>query len=442
MLVGILKRNFNEMKKYILIVSLFFVSLLSLDAQTSWTKDYVDQNFYVKCIEFNSSYFCNNLSSRTLIKTDLNGDTIFQKNLNFTGNLSAFYPADMVKTFDNKLLLAGHVNPNSSNEKLHVVLIDSNAQVLKIDSFLNTSPNGNRAKIINTIDSGYAVISENALQGYLIKIDKYRNFVFRQNFGYNLMYPSDLIQLQNGDFYGCGYRTLPSHKSFIFCTDSLGALKWTVDNQSTSISYFRSLVKFKDKLYITGGNQTNQAIVFKYDTTGQANGSLSFNYPGVLGELKVSGDSNLLALALLLNDTVSVIRFDTLGNVNFKHNTTVTSNGQSGNFFIDKNGDYLYCGSRNSQTFLTKIINGYPLSVNEILRNNLVIYPNPITSNYFNLNSSEQFDDFKIFNYSGQIIQKGKLFNQIGHIKPISVGNYLIKLSNKNKIIYSKIEIR
>ena len=73
--------------------------------------------------------------------------------------------------------------------------------------------------------------------------------------------------------------------------------------------------------------------------------------------------------------------------------------------------------------------------------NSLIIFPNPsnnriTVSNIFNIN--ENFD-FKIFDFSGNIVHQGKSsFNKKINILDLKIGNYILNIETKNGEKYSE----
>ena len=88
---------------------------------------------------------------------------------------------------------------------------------------------------------------------------------------------------------------------------------------------------------------------------------------------------------------------------------------------------------------LTAIEGENPLSVDEFLVNNLILFPNP-TSHNLNLSSSYNFDkaNFSIFDISGRLIVKGKFESNTIDVSKLQSGNYILKISNNNVITAQK----
>ena len=112
----------------------------------------------------------------------------------------------------------------------------------------------------------------------------------------------------------------------------------------------------------------------------------------------------------------------------------------SGSFVIGYSG---YSSATGSYSYLTKF-NGATLGLvenNNQKNNSLIIFPNPsnnriAVSNIFNTN--ENFD-FKIFDFSGNIVHQGKSsFNKKINILDLKIGNYILNIETKNGEKYSE----
>jgi len=118
----------------------------------------------------------------------------------------------------------------------------------------------------------------------------------------------------------------------------------------------------------------------------------------------------------------------------------------SGNFTVSATSTELATGLIIQYGFVVKGRNGNPAdeqalgsivvsapvtSISSIANNDFAISPNP-ASNLLSINSTETFEDFRIFNTVGQLVLSGKFNNQID-ISSINAGNYYVELSNSAK---------
>jgi hypothetical protein len=125
----------------------------------------------------------------------------------------------------------------------------------------------------------------------------------------------------------------------------------------------------------------------------------------------------------------------------------VTELPASGNFTVSATSTELASGLIVQYGFVVKGRNGNPAdeqglgsvvisapvtAISSFAANNdFSISPNP-ASQTLTLNSSELFEDYRIFNTVGQLVLSGRYNNQID-ISAINAGNYYIELSNSAK---------
>ncbi len=127
--------------------------------------------------------------------------------------------------------------------------------------------------------------------------------------------------------------------------------------------------------------------------------------------------------------------------------TKVTELPASGNFTVSATSTELASGLIVQYGFVVKGRNGNPADEQNLgsvvisapvtainsfaVNNDFSISPNPARE-MLTINSSELFEDYRIFNTVGQMVLSGKYNNQID-ISNINAGNYFLELSNTGK---------
>lgn len=86
----------------------------------------------------------------------------------------------------------------------------------------------------------------------------------------------------------------------------------------------------------------------------------------------------------------------------------------------------------NTNQTLTAIEGDNPLSIDEFLVNNLILYPNP-TTHSLNLNASYNFSkaNYTVFDMTGRLVIKGKFDSNAIDVSRLQSGNYILQVSNE-----------
>ncbi|MDC0584453.1 T9SS type A sorting domain-containing protein [Bacteroidales bacterium] len=75
-------------------------------------------------------------------------------------------------------------------------------------------------------------------------------------------------------------------------------------------------------------------------------------------------------------------------------------------------------------------INKNPLGVNNVFGDKVIIYPNPFYNDIY-LNSTNEFDRFKIYTLLGRIVKQGIISDNKITLQSLPSGNYIIELNNR-----------
>ncbi|PCJ67351.1 MAG: hypothetical protein COA58_03255 [Bacteroidetes bacterium] len=330
-------------------------SFLGLDAQSTWTKKYNKSTIIHTIAEYNNSYvgFGEKKGQHYFIRTDFDGIVQKEKYIN-DSSISSFYPSSCCITLDNQIIVAGIVNPysSSSNEHLKLYKIDSNANIIWSISIPNTSPNAARCKILATRDSGFVVFGTDRLKGYVIKVNKNGDQVFRSNLGYKFMYPEDAVLNENGSFTVCGFETHSQFTSFIFHMNSSG--KITSSKIYSNGGLFRSISKSGNNYFVGGSSSDNKASLSKFNEKLIRNRIYSLNVSGDVLGVKSDQFGNLIC-NVTSGTSCGLYVVSRYGKILEKSTVRSSNFDQTWYGFSDKNLNYVFAGKLHNLGFISKI---------------------------------------------------------------------------------------
>ena len=241
------------------------------------------------------------------------------------------------------------------------------------------------------------------------------------------------------------------------------------DNSILILHEFDNINYPNDRIFITKIKISDGSLISNFGINGTTAQYIFSNAPRlVLEHIKTLSNSKILVVGSVsdfyanpsINSELFVMRFNSDGSIDY----TTSSSGfhifdtappnfsiradyvinlfslNSGSFVIGYSG---YSSATGSYSYLTKF-NGATLGLvenNNQKNNSLIIFPNPsnnriAVSNIFNTN--ENFD-FKIFDFSGNIVYQGKSsFNKKINILDLKIGNYILNIETKNGEKYSE----
>lgn len=431
------------MKTLKLLFLIQFILTGKIYSQLKWTRTYQDTANITNIFQYNESYvgFGTKGTRLNYIRTNKNGDTLIKRVILDTAYSGYFYASSGAKTLDNKLIIAGIQNMNSSNEALRLYKLDTLGNIIWNYSYPNTSPNGPMFKMVPTADSGFAVFGHDALQGYLIKIDKNGSQVFRKNYGYSYMYPRDAFLNSDGSFIICGYQGLSSFTNFLFKTDPLGNILWTKSISATQL--FESITKINSWYYVIGSRSNAPVALFKFDLLGNTLNQYNTGQKGYMSSLKTDLSKNMICTGNMTNaDTVGLLKLDTLGNVLFKTTEICLNSGETYTCFADNDSNYVYAGRLDNRSFISKVYRQYittGIAANQS-SDRFIIYPDPVNE-FLHIKSTHTNMTIEVMDCNGKIYTSGVIDSKDIDINlsELSPGMYFIKLSNSDQCFIKKI---
>jgi hypothetical protein len=302
-------------------------------------------------IEYNNAYysigncFTQNSVARYFLKTDLNGDTLFTK---LTGKINRGYYVygNIIKTYDNNFIFCGMESLDTLNGTLdscYAMLIktDLNGDTLWTRKYkYSTNKENWFTHCVETIDKGFIISGFTrplnfTCTAWAIKTDSLGNIQWQNTYGSGSQF-YDVEQTKDSGYIFSGCNGDPNTKDlYIVKTDKLGGMQWQkllgTQNDDNRYTYVHQL---NDSNYIvTGAIDTSAAIGFQgkgYLAKLTKNGSLVWKkaydgldaskFTGFTSKMIKNGESEYIIMGaknLLSNPNVSntwLVRVDTSGN--------------------------------------------------------------------------------------------------------------------------------
>lgn len=81
------------------------------------------------------------------------------------------------------------------------------------------------------------------------------------------------------------------------------------------------------------------------------------------------------------------------------------------------------------------------LSIESVSKNSLQIYPNP-ASEFIKISSEYENSSYKIYSVLGQVVKEGIISSSQISVSGISKGNYILKVSQDDKVATQKLIIQ
>uniref|UniRef100_A0A7C4YF40 Bulb-type lectin domain-containing protein n=1 Tax=candidate division WOR-3 bacterium TaxID=2052148 RepID=A0A7C4YF40_UNCW3 len=319
-------RNFN-FRFFILNISLFCESLIA-SPNTLWTKTFGGTgNDYAYSVlqTFDGSYIIAGYTESFgavntdiyLIKTDINGNLIWQKTF---GGYGSDYAHFIEQSNDSCYIILGSTTSyGSGGSDIYLIKTDTAGNLIWGKTFGGENDDGGWS-VQKTSDGGYIIAGSTNSFGagdvdmYLLKTDEYGNFLWDKTFGDTSRsdYARSVVQTADGGYIIAGLTIsfgTGTYDVYLVKTDEYGNLLWekTFGGSNTDMGF--SVKQTKDGGYIIGGN------------------SLSFG----------SGDYDFY-----------LIKTDSFGNLVWQRNLGGTKNDFGRAVIEDANGDYIIAGFTNS----------------------------------------------------------------------------------------------
>lgn len=470
------------MKKHFFNILLFVLFTHLCRAQIYFNKTYDfpnTANFSTSVLEIplsgyilNGSYFSPlGYYGIALVRTDLNGDTIWQKS--FVDSFHTYAGGSshsLITTTDGNYLMCGSRLDTNNNRDAIIVKFTPNGDTLWMKTFGGIGADHANAAIECYEDSGFILIGYTQSFGnglsdyYMIRTDKNGNQLWYQTFGTSGSEDAvSGIRTLDGGFILAGVK---ANAEYIIKTDYNGNFLW--EKHYTTIQGVAFVTELLDSNLIIAGTKlvtgNDQAYFAETDKLG--NIIWSNTYGGAETEI-------LWAIPIVLNDgSIVCSGMQTVGGVPYGYLLKVDNQGNQqwarsyykntviDNYFYDfrrtSDNGFVMVGSANNPNqdhWLVKVdsmgceIPNCNVGINEQLQDNtpFSVYPNPtsdITTVEIELLETENDYELSIQDAVGREVSVIKLssgYNILSlETNQFSEGIYFIQIKSNSEIIQSK----
>lgn len=210
-----------------------------------------------------------------LVKTDASGDTLWTKNYGGTGH---DYGRRVQQTADGGYIMVGSINLGGSNWNLYLVKTDANGTVLWTQNYGGANYDVGQ-DVEQTADGGYILTGSTRPAGtvktdvYLVKTDANGNTLWTQTYG-TLLENEDGMRVQqtaDGGYILGSTAEVASGGNDVVLTkvDGLGVSQWTQSyGPAGSYGEFKSLLQSTDGGYLAVGNMGGTEFILKTNNVG------------------------------------------------------------------------------------------------------------------------------------------------------------------------------
>ena len=335
-----------------------------------------------------------------LIKTDVNGDTLWTKTYGGAGNDDG---ASIQETEDGGFIIVGNSRSFGAGEwDVYLIKTDSKGDTLWTKTY-GDQYNAEAASVQKTSDKGYVIVGNtygfkaDYMDVYLIKVDSLGNLQWQktydgpENGNESGDFGTAVQQTQDGGYVITGGKGAVFTESFkgqtwLLKTNSIGDTLWT--------KYFGKINEDDSR-----GNDVKQCADGGY----------------VLAGTRYTNETSLDVFLVRTNAVGDTLWTKTIG--------SREGNAEKGlSINVNKDGSYIVSGYAYEkdnwhQVYLIKMLDFTPVSVVENYANStFTVYPNPTTGN-FTLNLGERYDqvDIVVTDVTGRIVLSGT-YNAINQL--------------------------
>jgi hypothetical protein len=338
------------------------------------------------------------------------------------------------------------------------------------------------SKLIKTNDGGFAIVGQSCdkletnCDMFLLKLDSNANEQWHKTYAWDdnsWELPAALIEVSTGGFLmSAAMYSIANNdtlKPLLICTDQAGTVKWKINtpNEGKTYAYFDDVQQTENNVILLCGTigddklwedetfgwlasiDTN-GLITKSKKIGVPNRETAFQNLSVVGKkYYIQGFSDAYNVdrrntnfLYSLNEDLSINWLRTyqdslsLNQTYVIYNLKRTSDG--GFAMVGFGDDPKRAGNNQDVWFLKVDSNGclyQPcLSVgmdkgSEIVNQEVLIYPQP-AQDQFQIKTDFEYERVELLQMNGQVICDWR-FSQVYHLPSVSVGIYLIRLTNK-----------
>lgn len=270
---------------------------------TLWTKIYhSDRNNYgVSCVQtIDSGYIIcgskvnfNTSGDVYIIKTDINGDTLWTKNL---GGIHNDFGFSIQQTRDTGYIITGFYGNTVTEHSLYLIKTNENGDSIWTKTFGEANSDCGYS-VQETFDGGYIVTggtySSEDNDVYLIKVNQNGDSIWTKKFdgNYHAVGRSVCQTIDSGYIIaGSTGSTSNGHKVYLIKTDKHGNELWSEKYGENFNNSGNSVIETSDGMYVIAGttfpvNNSTYVLLIKVDSDGNLVSTFEIPIPSEKGKL-------------------------------------------------------------------------------------------------------------------------------------------------------------
>ena len=387
-----------------------------------------------------------------LIKTNVNGDTLWTKTHSFISGLSSTKQTTdggyILTGYDHLSYQGGTVSLSSSN--IHLAKLDANGDTLWTKTYANGGSGEYAHDVQQTTDGGYILggstngVGAGGRDAYLIKTDANGVIQWTQTYGGTSNESIESVeQTTDGGYVFTGYTSslgAGAKDVYVVKTDASGTAQWTQTYGGTSDDEGRDIIPTVDGGYILTGYTRSFGASFydnyvvKIDVAGVVEWTQIYGGAGYQeGSAILEGLNGGYLLTGSATSNINILKLNSIGGIEWTKNFTY---GQSGGVEAVRTGNgyavlgYTHYSSADDESYL------------DLLRMDSLgnTYTNYIKGNIFNDTSSNCLKEPGERNFEG-IIVRAVGNNRIWYGTTDNSGNYCIKVDTGSYIVTADLPI-
>jgi len=233
-----------------------------LNGDTLWTRSY-GPGWGISVAETSDSCYIllyDSQEGASLIKTDLNGDTLWTRSY---GTAGAMFSGSVIESNNGDYVLTGGFGeePYSTG----IIKVDDNGDTLWTKRY-DIGKGG--SSIIESTDGGYVIVGDiewNSYSSWLIKTDVNGDMIWTETYEDSNSFGGSVIESNNGGFViGGGVGS----DLWVSKTDIFGSLEWTYTFEGVERALALSVKQSSDGAYVVTGASDQEILLFKIQSEG------------------------------------------------------------------------------------------------------------------------------------------------------------------------------
>lgn len=407
-----------------------------------------------------------------IIKTNINGDTIWTKTIGEPDKYD--FATSCIETTDGEYIVCGYSEDTIDTFNTRVIKLDADGNLIwdyntyeENDNYLMEVKQADTSSIITV---GYIMTFSKNQKGYfehpiIQKISLSGDLIWRKVYtaDINLDYAKGIEKTTDGGFIVFGSYNLdgPNHAPYLMKINEEGNEQWI---KLYSGAAFRDITRTPDNHFLIGGIHSEGIIPSQSDMTllkiDSAGNTIWHNYYGSelsesCSEVKISEDNQYVlcgSTSTVGNGSDFILKkIDTDGEEIWSETYGGSLAERAYSLVATNDGGYAICGETNSygngsyDVFVVKTTGeGIMTSLNNLdIEQEILCYPNPSIGNLI-IKASEEIELIKIYNYFGL-----EVFEEQTNSKQVNINNsglipgvYFIKIQTSKLNQTKKIIIK